>query len=162
MRRRLLAWSETAALFVGLYVGLPLLGRLADDALGFPAPPDPVRWAGLPPLALGLFGLGWSLATFARVGGTPNPIAPPPRLVTSGPFAWTRNPIILSHFFGALGASLIAGSIIAVLTVFLLSLPSQGIVRHEERTLEARFGEAYRAYEAIVPRWVPQRPRRHR
>lgn len=162
MRRRLLAWSETAILFAGLYVGLPLLGRRADDSLGLPAWPDPVRWTGVPLLALGLLGLGWSLSAFARVGGTPNPVAPPPRLVTAGPFAWTRNPIILSHFFGALGASLIAGSVIAVLVIFLLSVPSQGIVRHEERNLEARFGDDYRVYAARVPRWVPRRARRHR
>jgi len=160
LRRIVLAWIETACLFAVLYVGLPLGGRLADDALRVVPLADPVRWLGIGPFLLGASILGWSLAAFARHGGTPNPVAPPTSLVTSGPFAWIRNPIIVSHFFGFLGVSLLVGSISAAVLVFLLGLPAQALVRHEERVLEARFGDAFRAYRQAVPRWIPRRPRR--
>jgi hypothetical protein len=32
------------------------------------------------------------------------------------------------------------------------------VVRHEERLLRARYGAAYRAYQAAVPRWRPRLP----
>jgi protein-S-isoprenylcysteine O-methyltransferase Ste14 len=148
-----------AVLFALLYVGLPLGGRMADAALGLPETPAPIRWLGVPLLGVGVVGLGWSLASFARHGGTPNPIAPPTSLVTTGPFAWTRNPIIVSHALGLLGVSLLVGSVAATAIVFVLGLPSQALVRHEERVLEARFGDGYRAYRDTVPRWLPRRPR---
>ena len=36
------------------------------------------------------------------------------------------------------------------------------LIRHEERTLELRFGAEYRAYRESVPRWIPRPPRRQR
>lgn len=161
MRRIVLAWIEVAVLFAILYVGVPFGGPIVDVGLRLPKIPEAVRWLGAPSLLLGLAGLGWAIAAFVRHGGTPNPIAPPTALVTSGPFAWTRNPIVVSHFFGLLGASLLVGSIVATILVFLLGLPAQALVRHEERVLEARFGDAYRAYCRTVPRWIPRRPSRH-
>ncbi len=162
MSPRALAWAESAGFFVALYAGVPLVGLALDRALGWPPFPPAVRWAGLAPLALGSAGIVWCFALFAREGqGTPNPVLPPQRLVTTGPFAWTRNPIILSHALAALGLSAVVGSPSAFLVVLALGIPVQVIVRVEERKLEARFGDAYRAYRDRVPRWVP-RLRRHK
>jgi protein-S-isoprenylcysteine O-methyltransferase Ste14 len=84
---------------------------------------------------------------------------PPTALVTAGPYAWTRNPIALSHAGALIGLSLFLGSISAVAIVVILAVPVHVAMVHEEKTLEARFGDAYRAYKASVPRWIP-RPRK--
>ncbi len=163
MANRALAWGESVALFVAVYAGLPAVGIAVDSALGWPALPSLLRWIGLAPLALGAGGIAWCFSLFVRVGrGTPNPIAPPQALVTAGPFAWTRNPIILSHALASLGLALAVGSGAAFGLVLLIGIPVQFVVRTEERTLEARFGDAYRTYRDSVPRWLPRRPRQRR
>lgn len=157
------AWAESIVLFVALYVGLPALGLALDAILGWPSLPDTVRWIGLLPLLVGAAGVAWCFVLFVRVGrGTPNPLVPPQHLVTTGPFAWTRNPIILSHALATLGLALVVGSPAAAIIVLLLGIPVQFVQRHEERALEARFGDAYRAYREAVPRWLPRRPRHNR
>ncbi len=163
MANRALAWAESVGLFVALYVGVPALGLAADSLLGWPPLPVPVREIGIAPLVLGAAGIAWCFSLFVRVGqGTPNPIAPPQVLVTGGPFAWTRNPIILSHALASLGVGLVVGSASAVVIVLLLGVPVQLVVRSEERSLESRFGDAYRAYRDAVPRWMPRWPHQRR
>jgi protein-S-isoprenylcysteine O-methyltransferase Ste14 len=162
MNRGSVAWLEMFALFTALYVGIPFAGLQLDRWLALPPWPLPVRAVGLIFLVLGIAGLAWCFALFVRVGrGTPNPTTPPKALVTVGPYAWTRNPIALSHAFALIGLSFLVGSISAVAIVVILAIPVHAAMLHEERTLEARFGEAYRVYAAAVPRWIPRLGKRH-
>ena len=84
---------------------------------------------------------------------------PPTALVTVGPYRWTRNPIALSHAAALIGLSLLLGSVSAAAIVVVLAIPVHVAMVHEEKTLETRFGDAYRGYKASVPRWIP-RPRK--
>ena len=162
MDRRIVAWAEISILFLALYLGVPLAGLTLDRGLSLATLPIPLRLAGFAFLLVGLTGLAWCFSLFARARGTPNPRLPPSRLVTSGPYAWTRNPIAGSHFLAVLGVALVVGSPGALLIVFLLGIPASLLIRHEERTLESRFGAEYRAYRESVPRWIPRPPRRQR
>jgi protein-S-isoprenylcysteine O-methyltransferase Ste14 len=45
-----------------------------------------------------LFLIGWSVLNFLRAKGTPVPFNPPPQLVTTGPYAYTRNPMLTGVF----------------------------------------------------------------
>ncbi len=163
MAGRVVAWLESVGLFLALYLGLPAVGLTLDRVLGIATLPEVVRWIGLLPLVAGAVGIAWSFSLFVRVGkGTPNPWDPPRLLVTVGPFAWTRNPIILSHALASLGVALVIASPSAAVIVLLLGIPVQFIVRLEERSLEARYGEAYRRYRESVPRWIPRRPGHNR
>ncbi len=76
-------------------------------------------------------------------------------LLTPGPYAFSRNPMYLCELAFWFGWALFYGSI-AVLIGFLFWFVMFNfvIVPYEERDLEARFGEAYRAYKARVPRWL--------
>jgi len=138
MDRRIVAWAEISLVFLALYLGVPLAGLTIDRGLGFPAFPVALRLAGFAFLFVGFAGLAWCFSLFAGARGTPNPRLPPSRLVTSGPYAWTRNPIAGSHFLAVLGVALVIGSPGAVLIVFLLGIPANLIVRFEERSLERR------------------------
>lgn len=157
MTSRLAAWGESILLFLALYAGVPAVGLLADGWIGWPALHAPWTWIGTIPVVVGGTGIAWCFVLFVRLGGgTPNPLVPPKVLVTVGPFAWTRNPIILSHALAALGVALLVGSPSAVILVLALGLPVQAVVRREEKTLEARYGDAYRRYRGSVPRWLPR------
>jgi protein-S-isoprenylcysteine O-methyltransferase Ste14 len=155
--KRLVAWAEMFVLFALLYGGIPLAGLQLDRILAIPSLPFLARGIGLVFLAVGVAGLAWCFALFSRLGrGTPNPAMPPEALVTEGPYAWTRNPIALSHAIALIGLSMFLGSISAAVIVVLLAFPVHLAMLQEERTLEARFGDAYRMYKASVPRWIPR------
>ena len=54
-----------------------------------------------------------------------------------------------------LGAAVAAGTWWPFLLLPLLLVAIQrGVVRREERYLEAKFGQEYRDYKARVPRWL--------
>jgi protein-S-isoprenylcysteine O-methyltransferase Ste14 len=81
-------------------------------------------------------------------------------LVTTGPFALTRNPLYIGNLALWTGFALAARLLWLVpLAIALLGAEYHAIVRWEERLLESRLGEAYREYAARVPRWVPRVPR---
>ena len=100
----------------------------------------------------------WCLLAFVRQGrGTPFPLDAPRRLVTTGPYAIVRNPIMVAEvavtwaevlYFGSLGLLLYAALISVVAHVV--------VVRVEEPELQTRMGAPYREYCARVPRWLPR------
>jgi protein-S-isoprenylcysteine O-methyltransferase Ste14 len=77
-------------------------------------------------------------------------------LVTSGPFAFVRNPLYLGNV--ALWAGFAVSARLpwlAPLFVAILAFEYHAIVRWEEQLLEQRLGERYHAYTSQVPRWIP-------
>ncbi len=79
-----------------------------------------------------------------------------PRLVTSGPYAHTRNPLYLGNLLMTAGFVVLAHAwmpwmLLAVLVAFAVQYGF--IVRVEESRLRELFGEDYDAYRASVPRF---------
>lgn len=112
------------------------------------------------PLAWLLVGIGlalfsWTLATFWRHRTTVNPYKAASSLCTGGPFRFSRNPIYVGDWFILAGVSLLLQTAWPLLFAPLIwALLRYGVIRHEEAHLEAKFGEAYRAYKARVGRWI--------
>ena len=78
-------------------------------------------------------------------------------LVAAGPFGLVRNPLYLGNIALWLGFAMTARIPWLVMPVgLLLALEYHAIVRWEEHLLEQRLGERYRAYAAVVPRWIPR------
>ena len=78
-------------------------------------------------------------------------------LVAAGPFAYVRNPLYVGNLALWAGFALTARLVwLAPIVLVLLGAAYHAIVRWEEELLEARLGDAYRAYAARVPRWVPK------
>jgi protein-S-isoprenylcysteine O-methyltransferase Ste14 len=76
-------------------------------------------------------------------------------LVTTGPFALSRNPIYLGNTVLIAGAGFAFGNPWMVLmAVAIIRLVSVLAVRREEAHLAARFGEAWAAYAKRTPRWI--------
>jgi protein-S-isoprenylcysteine O-methyltransferase Ste14 len=117
----------------------------------------PAIWnlLGLIPLVAGIAGSLWALRLhFAEshegLDWEPNKSY----LLTRGAYAFSRNPMYLSELTLLFGWVLLYGSV-AVFIAFLVwwAWFSFFQVPQEERTIEARFGEAYRVYKNRVPRW---------
>ncbi len=77
-------------------------------------------------------------------------------LTTSGPYAYTRNPLYLGNFILGLGVSIMAANIwlnvYYILNFYFLYL---GTIREEQAVLEEKFGEPYRKYMNHVPVFLP-------
>jgi protein-S-isoprenylcysteine O-methyltransferase Ste14 len=94
-------------------------------------------------------------AAMKRAGTNIRPDQPTLAVVSDGPFRFTRNPLYLSLTGLYLGITLLADALWPLLLLVpVLVVLQWGVVAREERYLEAKFGEPYRAYKARVRRWV--------
>ncbi len=111
-------------------------------------------WA-LPLLAWGYWQYRWVGALRAeRGGGGPGLSNPPLRLVSTGPYAWTRNPMYLGHLIFLAGlALLLSGPAWLVLAAHVWWFERR--VRDDEVRLLSLFGTPYRDYLCRVKRWLP-------
>ena len=103
----------------------------------------------------GLFLFAGCAMRFRAAGVSPRPIAPPPAVVCSGPYAFSRNPMYLgmATMLGGLALALGSVAFVGALLVFVLVVHF-GVVRPEERYLEALHGQAYRQYRQSIRRWI--------
>jgi protein-S-isoprenylcysteine O-methyltransferase Ste14 len=106
--------------------------------------------------ALGLVS-GYYLITRGR--GTPLPLDPTRRLVTSGPYRVVRNPQAIAMML------MVAGEVLAVRSRRLWLLVPLTLVYlevlvgpWEERQLHARHGRQYLTYRRQVRKWIPRLP----
>ena len=113
-------------------------------------------WWGLPLLAWGY--LQYKLTGVYRTrlgGGGPGTKVPPERLVLTGPYRWSRNPMYLGHLIFFAGLAVTLGSWVA-LAVFAFHVPwFHCRAREDEARLASLFGDPYRDYCRRVKRWVP-------
>jgi protein-S-isoprenylcysteine O-methyltransferase Ste14 len=111
--------------------------------------------AGYAAAALGLALDVWAMAVMmlARTSILPNQAAD--RLVTSGPFAFSRNPIYVGNTLLTLGLGLAAPAPWLLPLAFVAALLVERLaIRREEAHLHAKFGAQWRAYAGATPRWL--------
>jgi len=96
-----------------------------------------------------------AISALRRAKTTIRPHAGATHLVTSGPFAISRNPLYLGNSVLMFAIGFIVGNAWFLLMGVLASIATNKLaVEPEERHLEARFGKAYRDYKKKVRRWI--------
>ena len=122
------------------------LSRLGGSAV------EPFGWT---LLALGLILVGWGMVTFRRANTAIIPHHSASRLVSDGPYRFTRNPMYTGLTIAYVGGAALLDSAwpIIVLPVVLIVLVRTVIAR-EEMYLADAFGAEYSGYVARVRRWV--------
>jgi protein-S-isoprenylcysteine O-methyltransferase Ste14 len=127
-------------------------------------------WAKVPPqstfvsalglvlVVSGLILLATTIRLFSQNGeGTLMPWDPTQCLVVQGIYRHVRNPMHAGIFLVLFGEGLLLRSTpLLVFAAAVVILHLFYIPLSEERGLEKRFGEAYRAYKRNVPRWIPR------
>lgn len=95
----------------------------------------------------------WSVTIQYTLGkGTPAPKVATQRLVTQGPYAYTRNPMTLGALFIYVGIGVWMGSgVVILLTLIVFSALLVYIYTHETLELTERFGQAYTDYKNKTP-----------
>jgi len=158
-RVRLLLTPLFALVFFGIVMFLIAVSLYLDRFLGLPefAPKSFRVIISFPLITGGVFLWLWCAGIFFKTKGTPVPVNPPPRLITDGPYAYSRNPMITGIFMVMAGIGIFAGSVILTcfmtpLFVFMSILEFKYI---EEPELEKRFSNAYTQYRAKTPMIIP-------
>jgi protein-S-isoprenylcysteine O-methyltransferase Ste14 len=157
---RLLLTPLFAGFFFCLIVFIIGGSFFMDRFFGFPEfiPKAHGRAVSLPFFTIGGSLWGWSVWRFLRAKGTPVPVNPPPKLVTDGPYLYSRNPMLTGVFLLLAGIGILYGSVFLTFIatpvfVFVSILEFRYI---EEPELEKRFGKEYAEYRARTPIIVPR------
>lgn len=132
-----------------------IAGLALDDRYhGFPA----IGVSSVPSFLLAAAGIaltGNGLGLFKRSGTSPEPWKPASKLVTSGVYAWTRNPMYLGLLLVYAGlAGLFRSPSAGLLFLPLALIFDRVIIRREEDYLSRHFGPDYQRYKRRVRRWL--------
>jgi len=115
---------------------------------------EALAWLGVLCCVVGITLMLWSLASFGRSFRVGIDVEHPDRLVTSGAFAYSRNPIYVAF------ASVLVGELLIVPNWILLAYLVGGIwlfnrqVLREEGYLASHYGHEYADYSARVRRYL--------
>ena len=145
------------AVFTTLFV---ILAVLIDRLLSLPWPvPNAISWlVSVPLMAIGVAATAWSAYHFLRVKGTPVPFNPPPTLVTTGPYRFSRNPMLTGVFlllFG-IGFAIRSLSLVVFFTPLFVLANVWELKEIEEPELVKRLGKDYIAYRERTPMFIPR------
>ena len=153
-------FTPIGAIIYGLLVFVFIVIALyVDKLIGltniFPKPVNIIL--SFPIFLLALFLIGWSVQNFLSVKGTPVPFNPPPQLVTTGPYQYTRNPMLTGVFFLLFGFGVFFGSVflLFVFTPLFIYINFWELKSIEEPELEKRLGEDYIKYRKRTPMFFP-------
>ena len=153
-------FTPIGAFFYGLLIfSFVVIALQVDRLLGitkiFPLPLSIIL--SLPIFSLALFLIGWSVLNFIRAKGTPVPFNPPPQLVTTGPYAYVRNPMLTGVFALLFGFGVLLGSVslVVVFTPLFIFINVWELKAIEEPELEKRLGVKYIEYRKRTPMFFP-------
>jgi protein-S-isoprenylcysteine O-methyltransferase Ste14 len=134
---------------------VPLLIAVVDPWRG-----DFASWA-IAIVVIGALAIGRTVVDFFTLGrGTLAPWNPPRRLVTTGLYGISRNPMYIGVVMLAAGLALTFGSGlgIAYSAVLLVGFPIR-VIRYEEPWAKLTFPGDWPPYKQNVARWIPLRRR---
>lgn len=145
--------------FLGIIVVFVVLSPVLDTFLGFPRllPSRLFLWISLPVIVCGILLIMWSMFHFFKVKGTPVPFSPPPKLVTTGPYRYVRNPMLsgLSILLFGFGGLLRSVSLTFICTPLFILFSILELKVIEEPELVKRLGEDYVKYRERTPMFIP-------
>ena len=114
-------------------------------------------------LFIGIFWVSWGYSYIHFEGrGTPieafgKALYPTSKLVTTGPYAYVRNPMLLGQMFILLAIAFYTGSLSGLILIPILTLIALAYIRmYEEPELVRRFGDKYVQYRKSVPAIIPR------
>ena len=119
-----------------VFIVYPFVARMTDVSY----------YSGLVLMALGLLVRFWASGYISKSR----------TLATSGPYAYTRNPLYLGNFILGLGVSVVSNNIWLILYYTLsFTILYIGTIKEEQKVLQEKFGQQYHDYVALVPMFLP-------
>jgi protein-S-isoprenylcysteine O-methyltransferase Ste14 len=103
---------------------------------------------GVVAVAACLVGRAWSLS---YISGSKDS-----RLITTGPYSISRNPLYFANFLGAVGLGLCTETLtVTLVTIITFAVYYPRVIAAEEKRLLELFGEDFESYRRRVPRFFP-------
>ena len=141
-----------------VFLGLLLLGFAAErlaGGLSFGLGRPTLAILGAMLVLAGLAPILAAIGGFRRAGTRPEPWEPSSAIVTGGVYRFTRNPMYLGMALIHAGLAVAFDGPLALATLpIAVAIIRTQVIAREERYLEDRFGDAYRAYKERVRRWL--------
>lgn len=154
-RGETLARSRGLAHYVAYFFFVPYLVIALRPGLELDVP-EPLRWAGLALVVLGVAFALWAIATLGRHYDLELEVHRDHELVRSGPYRFVRHPIYTGLGLHFAGACLATGNLLLIAGTLLVTYPALYLrAKTEERLLRERFGAAYDEYARQVGMLVP-------
>lgn len=142
----------------------PVLLYLGCLALGFGAEyvlpthilnPSLAQLFGFAFPALGVVMIVYAVMEFRDAGTSPFYFRPASKLVQTGVYHLSRNPIYVGLTLIFAGVGILANNLwIVGLVAVIVPVMTWGVIKPEEIFLEEKFGEVYRRYTYQVRRWL--------
>lgn len=112
-------------------------------------------WLGLSLISGSLGLMVWADGTFKRWDTAVNPDQPTTKIIQTGPYRFSRNPMYLAFLLIQAGV----GFAVSGWWLFIMLLPAYlvlrwGVIAREEQYLSALFGVEYLDYQTAVRRWL--------
>ena len=83
------------------------------------------------------------------------PFSESTKLVVSGAYRFTRNPMYLGMFFCLIGVTLLVNNVLGLLVLLLFFfIIRQKFVLKEEMQMQETFGDDYAQFKARIRRWI--------
>lgn len=139
-----------------IFAGLILLGAGMQSRWPLPLGiPESLEIFGYLLVAIGVAIAIVVNSSFNRVGTAIEPWKPTTSIVTTGIYAWSRNPIYAGFCLINIGVGIASNNF----WIFISFIPAAILLYHvaiakEEAYLEQKFGEEYIAYKKKVRRWI--------
>ena len=146
-------WFGLSALFVFASLWLDRLW-----AIQLPPAPPTNMFISVPLIIIGAILCLLTVYSFFRARGSPVPLNPPQKLVTTGLYSRVRNPMVLGWIVMLFGVGVLLSSIslVAIFTPLFILLNVLYLKTIEEKEMEKKFGEEYLKYKQSVPMFLPR------
>jgi protein-S-isoprenylcysteine O-methyltransferase Ste14 len=159
LKYRIRSVAKAALLNIGLVIIVVLIDLLllfVDKILSIPNMQSSLLMTvGIGALMVGLFFRVWAAYTFYQSSIKVLAILPQNKLVVSGPYRISRNPLHIGIVCVTLGMALIMGSPSGVIfAIFTLISFDIYVCFFDESRLRRVFGEPYINYKKSTPRWI--------
>jgi protein-S-isoprenylcysteine O-methyltransferase Ste14 len=116
--------------------------------------PEAFRWLGAPLVLAGYLLFNSTLHLMRAHETNPSPFKPSTKILKTGAFQFSRNPIYLGFLIIYLGLTLLAqlpwAALLFIPLVFVIRF---GLIAREEEYLLEKFGQDYEVYQKSVRRW---------
>ncbi len=114
----------------------------------------PITYVGYALILLGVFLPAWGARLFRQHQTNILPYKDPDRIVKTGPFSFSRNPMYLGMLLVLLGVSIVYGTMLSfIFPLAYFSVANSYYIPYEESRMTEVIGDEFLAYKAQVRRW---------